>query len=326
MIKSCIIVAIALLPALSGLAAWEKVAYGVEANLSVIPPKEAMVGKTCRITVFFTEFVSTKGFEEFKDYAEYPEFPSVDGIPVTSAPKVKPSSTEITNNSGKQTGTNYYSAFYDSTVPEKAGEYTIENVSFTVGDKRLVAPPVTFTVNENPDITPNGVKRIHPDLRLHELQSPAKKLSDQRFDYEFDRDGSVRSPYAKSVTRNDKGQLVEEVYGAVTYKYSYNDDGLRDLWQEFDNEGHITKQFHYTYYDNFEPATETYTKWYGTEPDSPTDIVLIRYYKYEWDSHGNWVKRIAEVQNFDSLDDYTKRSMFGDVPSWYETRTIEYWE
>lgn len=179
---------------------------------------------------------------------------------------------------------------------------------------------MTFTVEEAPTPKP---KQVAPDLRRHWLKAPVKKLVSDGVDKEFNPDGTQKLEYAQSLHRDEQGRLIRAEFGMINEEYTYDDNGLMTMIQVFDKQGRIEEQRVYTYYDILEPATETYTKWFAGDAEPMVEIVT-RYYKYKWDDHGNWIERIAEVQNYDRLTDYQKLQYLDNHPSWYEHRTLTY--
>lgn len=316
-------IVIAALSLAVGYAAAARVAveYGIDASLRVVPQKGMKQGEPGKITVMFCQDVSSvKNFKEATDYAATPVFSPVDGLNFTGEPRLKTSVDEIKNNQGKHTLTIYYRMFVYPVTPERGGEFTIEGVTFDFHGKTLTADPVSFTVEEAPVEQP---KQVAPDFRRHWLKAPVRKMVDGGVDKEFNQDGTEKLEYAQSLQRDEQGRLTRAEFGMVDEEYSYDENGLMTLIQVFDKQGRIEEQRVYTYYDILEPATETYTKWYAGDAEPMVEIVT-RYYQYKWDDHGNWVERIAEVQNYDQLSDYAKSSYLNNTPAWLEHRSLTY--
>ena len=205
-------------------------------------------------------------------------------------------------------------------TPERGGDFTVRGVTFDFHGKTLTADPVTFTVEEAPAQTPKPAQ-VAPDLRRHWLKAPVKKMVSDGVDKEFNPDGTQKLEYAQSLHRDEQGRLIRAEFGMIDEEYTYDDNGLMTMIQVFDKQGRIEEQRVYTYYDILEPATETYTKWFAGDAEPAVEIET-RYYKYKWDDHGNWIERIAEVQNYDRLTDYKKLQYLDNHPSWYEHREI----
>lgn len=297
------------------------VEYGIEASLRVVPQKGMKQGVPGKITVMFCQDVSgVKNFKEATDYAAAPAFPAVDGLQFTGEIRLKTSVDEIKNNQGKHTLTSYWRMFVYTVTPERGGEFTVDGVTFDFHGKTLKADPVTFTVEEAPAPKP---KQVAPDLRRHWLKAPVKKLVSDGVDKEFNPDGTQKLEYAQSLHRDEQGRLIRAEFGMIDEEYTYDDNGLMTMIQVFDKQGRIEEQRVYTYYDILEPATETYTKWVAGDAEPMVEIVT-RYYKYKWDDHGNWIERIAEVQNYDRLTDYQKLQYLDNTPAWYEHRALTY--
>ena len=297
------------------------VEYGIEASLRVVPQKGMKQGVPGKITVMFCQDVSgVKNFKEATDYAAAPAFPAVDGLQFTGEIRLKTSVDEIKNNQGKHTLTSYWRMFVYPVTPERGGEFTVDGVTFDFHGKTLKADPVTFTVEEAPAPKP---KQVAPDLRRHWLKAPVKKLVSDGVDKEFNPDGTQKLEYAQSLHRDEQGRLIRAEFGMIDEEYTYDDNGLMTMIQVFDKQGRIEEQRVYTYYDILESATETYTKWFAGDAEPMVEIVT-RYYKYKWDDHGNWIERIAEVQNYDRLTDYQKLQYLDNTPAWYEHRTLTY--
>lgn len=297
------------------------VEYGIEASLRVVPQKGMKQGVPGKITVMFCQDVSgVKNFKEATDYAAAPAFPAVDGLQFTGEIRLKTSVDEIKNNQGKHTLTSYWRMFVYPVTPERGGEFTVDGVTFDFHGKTLKADQMTFTVEEAPAPKP---KQVAPDLRRHWLKAPVKKLVSDGVDKEFNPDGTQKLEYAQSLHRDEQGRLIRAEFGMIDEEYTYDDNGLMTMIQVFDKQGRIEEQRVYTYYDILEPATETYTKWFAGDAEPMVEIVT-RYYKYKWDDHGNWIERIAEVQNYDRLTDYQKLQYLDNHPSWYEHRTLTY--
>lgn len=297
------------------------VEFGIEASLRVVPQKGMKQGVPGKITVMFSQDVSgVKNFKEATDYAAAPAFPAVDGLQFTGEIRLKTSVDEIKNNQGKHTLTSYWRMFVYTVTPERGGEFTVDGVTFDFHGKTLKADPVTFTVEEAPAPKP---KQVAPDLRRHWLKAPVKKLVSDGVDKEFNPDGTQKLEYAQSLHRDEQGRLIRAEFGMIDEEYTYDDNGLMTMIQVFDKQGRIEEQRVYTYYDILEPATETYTKWVAGDAEPMVEIVT-RYYKYKWDDHGNWIERIAEVQNYDRLTDYQKLQYLNNTPAWYEHRALTY--
>lgn len=297
------------------------VEYGIEASLRVVPQKGMKQGVPGKITVMFSQDVSgVKNFKESTDYAAAPVFPAVEGLLVTGEPRLKTSVDEIKNNQGKHTLTSYWRMFVYPVTPERGGEFTVDGVTFDFHGKTLKADPVTFTVEEAPAPKP---EQVAPDLRRNWLKAPVNKMVSDGVDKEFNPDGTQKLEYAQALHRDEQGRLIRAEFGMIDEEYTYDNNGLMTMIQVFDKQGRIEEQRVYTYYDILEPATETYTKWFAGDAE-PTVEIVTRYYKYKWDNHGNWIERIAEVQNYDRLTDYQKLQYLDNHPSWYEHRTLTY--
>ena len=297
------------------------VEYGLEASLRVIPQKEMKEGVPGKITVAFIQDVSVGDFKECTDYAAAPVFPPVAGLRIDGEPVLKTSKDEIKNKNGKHTMTVYYRMFVYPVVAERGGEFTVEGVTFDFHGKTLTADPVTFTVEAAP--VPEA-EQPTPDMRRNWLKAPVRKMVDGPVPTEFNPDGTENLNYVRSATRDDNGRLVRAEFGMVDVEYTYGDYGLLVMEQTFNKQGHMELQKVYTYYDNIlEPATETNTKWFDGDYEPAAEFVT-RYMQYKWDDRGNWIERVAEVQDYDSLDDFTKNDILHNTPAWRETRSFEY--
>lgn len=297
------------------------VEYGIDASLRVVPQKGMKQGEPGKITVMFCQDVSSvKNFKEATDYAAAPVFPSVDGLNFTGEPRLKTSVDEIRNNQGKHTLSIYYRMFVYPVTPERGGEFTIDGVTFDFHGKTLTADPVSFTVEEVPV---EKSKQVAPDFRRHWLKAPVRKMVDGGVVREFNPDDTENLEYAQSLQRDEQGRLTRAEFGMVDEEYSYDENGLMASVQVFDKQGRIEEQRVYTYYDILEPATETYTRWYAGDAE-PMVVIVTRYCQYKWDDHGNWVERIAEVQNYDQLSDYSKSHYLNNTPAWLEHRSMTY--